>query len=408
MTNLLESKKVSNTKNYCIQFLPECLVNESTLKNVVHKDKKLKTSYLIDLVHNLILKYYFKKENSFNLSSLILKEKYGFMYNYYVSYLTTNNILILVKNYSKGNNSRIYKLNEEILEKNIIRFKNFDKIILKKYNKFNSWTESQSNGHKLINDKVKSKLIEDVHSVDIDYEKSVTYLDSHMEEIDIYQRNKYSIDSIRNKQFFYHFDNYGRFHTNFTILKSYIRKNYLLIDNEFTCEIDIQNSQPLFLSKLINTSIDFHQNDKDELALYNNLTFKGEFYSYLQNKFDIQDKRKVKEIIYRVFFGKNYPNKMDNNFKKLFPSIYEFIKFYKKQNKDYRYLSYSLQRLESNFLYNKVINQIYSEYPNIKLITCHDSIICKKTDYSIISEIFQKLFIKEFDYIHVNIEDFNI
>ena len=69
--------------------------------------------------------------------------------------------------------------------------------------------------------------------------------------IDIYNRNVYSIDSIDKKHIFYHFDEYGRMHTNYTILKSYVRKNYIFIDDDDVSEIDIPNSQPLFLTKLI-------------------------------------------------------------------------------------------------------------------------------------------------------------
>ena len=63
-------------KKFSMQFLPECLLNVSLQKKIVYRDQSIKTSYIIDIVHNLLLKYYFKKENIFNLSSVILKEKY--------------------------------------------------------------------------------------------------------------------------------------------------------------------------------------------------------------------------------------------------------------------------------------------------------------------------------------------
>jgi hypothetical protein len=86
-------------KKYSIQFLPAKMISVSQTKNLFHKDKKLKSSYLIDIVHNLILKYYFKKENKFNLSSIVLKEKYGHLYNYYIDHLKDANILKLVRNF---------------------------------------------------------------------------------------------------------------------------------------------------------------------------------------------------------------------------------------------------------------------------------------------------------------------
>ena len=77
----LEGKKCS------LQFLPVSLETISKQKNFIYKGQKLKSSYALDIVHNLILKYYFKKDNRFHLMSTILKEKYGHLYNYYMDYL---------------------------------------------------------------------------------------------------------------------------------------------------------------------------------------------------------------------------------------------------------------------------------------------------------------------------------
>ena len=66
-------------KEYSLQFLPESLLEVSKNKTIYYNEKKLKVSYIVDNTHNLILKYYFKKDNNFHLSSTILKEKYGFM-----------------------------------------------------------------------------------------------------------------------------------------------------------------------------------------------------------------------------------------------------------------------------------------------------------------------------------------
>jgi hypothetical protein len=400
MNQLLEkkstSRKSSLDKKYTIQFLPECLFEISKIRHLYHKDRKLKTSYVIDLVHNLILKYYFRKENSYNLSSLILKDKYGYLYNYYINYLVENDILKLVRNHSKGVNSRIYKLNEIILKNSITRYKNTDKVILKKIKKV--YLESQNketNSNNILSD-VKIRLVEDLHHVEIDYPKSIFFLDSSKQEVDIYQKNRYSVEAIKDKNIFYHFDNYGRLHTNFTILKSFIRKNCLLIDGEETCEIDIKNSQPLFLSKIISRE-GKEIIKKDELELYNYLTKNGIFYQYLQEKFQIKDKKLLKEMIYKVFFGKNYPNKLDKSFQKIFPSIYQFIKDYKKIKGDYRYLSYELQKLESDFIFNNVVKKVYNTSEEFIVITCHDSIICKKKDVNMINSIFDDSLKKEFD-----------
>ena len=80
-------------KKFSLQFLPDQLEHLTKSKYFSYKEHKLKSDYAIDIVHNLLLKYYFKEENYFSLSSLILKEKYGNKYNHYINYLEENKII---------------------------------------------------------------------------------------------------------------------------------------------------------------------------------------------------------------------------------------------------------------------------------------------------------------------------
>ena len=66
-----------------------------------------------------------------------------------------------------------------------------------------------------------------------------------------YWKNQLSIESIEDGSIFYVEDNYGRFHTNYTVLKRVIRDEHITIDGEDVEELDIKNSQPLFLSILM-------------------------------------------------------------------------------------------------------------------------------------------------------------
>lgn len=405
LTSLESYKSINKNlseKKSILQFLPKCLFDISTHKNFIHNNKKLKTSYLIDVVHNLILKYYFRKENKFNLSSLILKEKYGHMYNYYIDYLVKKEILILICKHRKGKNARIYAISETVLRGEIIRFNNSDKVIIKKYkNKLNdlAFDDSKSDSQ-LIDQEVKLKLIDDLFSVKVQFDRSIFFLDNLKDDdIDIYNRNKYSVECINNEHIFYHFDSYGRMHTNFTILKSFIRKNCLLIDDEETFEIDIKNSQPLFLSKLIDVSSSKWVN-KDELDLFKYLTINGKYYQYIMDIFDIKDKLQVKELTYKVLFGRNNPNsKADKLFSSVFPTIHNFIKLYKRENGDYRILAYDLQKAESNLIFNKIIKSIMDIYPDIKMITVHDSIVIPKRFKENVNSIFYTKLYEEFSLI---------
>lgn len=384
-------------KKHSLQFLPESLEEISKVKKISYSGVELKTPYIIDIVHNLLLKYYFKKDNSFNLSATILKEKYGHIYNYYMDYLVKNEIIILTRKHQKGKNARIYKLNENIIKNEIKRYKNQDNVLLKKYRNAISMVDDPNYGKSILPE-VKKKLVNDLFSVNIDYTKSIFFLDSTNQDNDIYNKNKYSVECIKDNHIFYHFDDYGRMHTNFTILKSFIRKNCLLIDNEETCEIDIPNSQPLFLYKLIKDNDIFIVKD-EELELFKILTSNGKFYQYLLDNCGTQMSRKeIKEVVYKVLFGRNYKNNADNLFKKLFPTIHTFIKSYKKEMGDYRMLSYNLQRAESNLIFNRIIKTIMELDHSIKLITVHDSIICAKKHRDVVEIIFNTLLKDEFDY----------
>lgn len=386
-------------KLFSLQFLPECLYGISTVKTLEFNGVKLKTNYLIDIVHNLILKYYFKKENRFALNATILKDKYGYLYNYYINYLVSNGILILKTNYQNGVTSRIYGLDERIFTNKIKRYKNLDKVLLKKFkNKFVDMIHiNDTSKVSLIEPLIKEKLVSDLFSVKIEYDRAIFFLDAlKHQDIDIYNRNIYSVDCINDKHIFYHFDDYGRMHTNYTILKSFIRKNCLLIDGEETCEIDIPNSQPLFLTKIID--MDSNLVDQKELLLFKELTISGTYYQYVMNQLGEGNKKKVKEMTYKVLFGRNIAtSKVDKNFKKLFPTIHQFIKNYKKEHGDYRVLAYDLQKAESDLVFNTVIKKVMQFYPEIKLITIHDSIVIPRKYKEEVNQIFEIELKKEFN-----------
>ena len=405
ITNKIPSQIVSKRvedKTFTLQFLPECLYHIENIKTINYKETKLKTDYLIDIIHSLILKYYFKKENRFAINATVLKDKYGYLYNYYINYLIDNNIIALMTQYQTGVTSRIYSLDDDIFKSKIKRYKNYDKVLLRKYKgKFvEMFGGTIDEKESLIDIDVKEKLVSDLFSVNIEFDRAIFFLDSlKYQDYDIYNRNVYSVECINNKHIFYHFDAYGRMHTNYTILKSFIRKNCLMIDGEETCEIDIQNSQPLFLSKLIQES-DSKWVREDEFELFRELTTNGYYYQYVMEQTGEEDKRKVKEMTYKVLFGRNVANsKADKFFKTLFPTIHNFIKLYKKEHGDYKILAYDLQKAESNLIFNKMIKTIMNIYPEIKIITIHDSIVVQKKYRDIVNNIFQSEISKEFNLI---------
>ena len=98
-------RKKLEKKNRTLQFLPIKMKSVVDSKTILHNNKKIKTAYLVDIIHGLILKYYFKKDNKFSLNSSILKDKYGYMYNHYISWLVENRLIEMRSNYLAGRNS---------------------------------------------------------------------------------------------------------------------------------------------------------------------------------------------------------------------------------------------------------------------------------------------------------------
>lgn len=381
-----------NKKKTSLQFLPQCLSHLKSEKNFYFDSQKLKSAYLIDLVHNLLLKYYMKKENFFQLHSLVLKDKYGYLYGSYIKYLTTNDIIRLERNYKAGVRSKAYSLNPMVFKQKIERYQNNDNILLKKFKrKIIDSIDLDKEVKSPIDLSIRKKLVDDLFSITIDTERSMFFLNSiKRKDLDIWNRNAYSVESISNKHIFFHFDNYGRMHTNFTILRSFIRKNCLLIDGQPTAEIDIKNSQPFFLCKLI-SDIQSSWVNKEEFDFFRQLTLNGTFYEFIMNSIGTDDRKLVKEMTYKVLFGRNsLKSKSDKIFSELFPTIYNFIKLYKKDLGDYKALSYDLQRAESKFVFNTVIKRIINEYPEIKMITVHDSIVFPVKWKKEITEIFEQ------------------
>ena len=316
-----------------------------------------------------------------------------------MNFLVHKELLILHKEYATGKNARIYKLSQNIIEDEVLRYKNDDKELLKKYKKAVSSIDTDDIITNSILPEIKQKIVSDLFTTDIDYEKAIFYLDNTIQDLDSYNKNKYSVQSISDKHIFYHFDSYGRVHTNFTILKSFIRKNCLLINGEETAEIDISNSQPLFLSKLINEEgINLNEH---ELNVFNYLVFHGKFYQFLMDNSDIKEKNKCKELVYITLFGRN-TSKAINPFAVVFPSIYNFIVDYKNSYGDYRLLAHKLQNEESNFIFNKLIKNLSIINPKINVVTIHDSIVVQKQYEAQVQNLMDSMLASEFHFIDTN------
>lgn len=370
-------------------------------KKIQYNNKLLKTDYIINIINEFILKYYFNNndkiedEIKFNIWSTLLKKKYGMNYNYYINYLLDKEFIFLISNYYKNKKAKTYKLNINNLE-NIVKCKITDPILIKKHTKEylnKSFTEVNNSSIELW---IRKRLVDDLYKVNINYHLVKNNLENEFKNENInsikYQKNLISIESINSGNLFFKFDDYGRLHTNFTILKKDIRNNYLTIEGDKLLEIDIRNSQPLFLALFLKKEINREViSSNKEFKLYFDLVKNGIFYDYIMDKYKELDRNEVKILTYKVFFGRNIDSVKENSiFKDLFPTIYNYLKEFKQLNNNYKTLSHELQQLESNFIFNTAIKRIYNENEYIKLITIHDSILFKRIDKDFIEKIFNE------------------
>ena len=367
-------------KNNCLyQFLPREFMYLCKEKVVVYKDQNLKTAYLINIIHELILKYYFTNDVRYQLWSIILKRKYGKYYNYYIDYLVDNKFMYFVSNYYVGKKTKSYKLNITSLD--ICRVKVCDTVLLKKHKRDYLYRTFTANQESPININLRKILIDDLYSVKIDYDSSLKWLNEQKENKDLdlnkYFKNLSSIDGINTNHIFFKFDSYGRLHTNFTVLKKHIRTDFLTIDGQEISEIDISNSQPLFFAVYLKNEIG-EDNFNDEIWRYVNCVKNGLIYDQMLEAFPkkLKSRNEAKIMMYKILFGDNKDKKTECKiFSSLYPTVYEYIKEYKELSDSYKSLSHELQLLESNFIFNNVVSEIKEKFPHIKLFTVHDSIV---------------------------------
>jgi len=413
--SLHELEKSLRNKKRIIQIIPKTLSKLLILNNkVVYDGEKLKTDNIATIC-NMLLNKFNQNKGSFDanivvLNSTILQKRFGCKYRFYFRFLEELCYIKRIGTYKNGEYSYKFKLLDKFKKSSFIQYVNNDKVCLKKYKigvlsgiknkkgisndilkglKFNSVGKIPD----YIDIDIREKLILDLYNVTIDYNESMEYV-SHIKDDISRIFNELHVMNIKDKHIWYQFDRYGRFHSNYTILKRHIRENYLKINGEYIEEIDVRNSQPLLLSKIIKDS-DMIGNivDENEFETFLELVKNGKLYQHFIDVYGYENKKDVKRnLIYKVLFGDNKKplNKANRTFKAAFPTIYEFIKVYKQAKGNYKSLSHELQRIESNLIFKKIVKEIKDKDQSISIFTVHDSICFPKSDKILVEEIFNK------------------
>jgi hypothetical protein len=354
-------------------------------KKIKYKDGFLKTSYILDLTHTFICRKFQHNISESNMWSVILRRRYGTHYNYYIDWLIDYKIIKLKSKWQAGIKAKTYTLVLNLTNEKTTRILNKDQILLRKNN--NDELKEMS--------EIYTKMISDLSKVKVNFDKAIESL-SNEYDVGLLDHRKYfknimALEQIVDKSIHAVKDDYGRLHTNFTTLKRSIRNNFLSLGDSEMSSLDIKNSQPQFLAKII---LETEKKLSPELEKFINSVKEGNFYE----SFAALDmpRAKIKEMVYCVFFGKNImikketetKNKANQNFVQYWPELWNWIVNWKKNSGNYKTLSHNLQRRESDLIYNHICLEIKEKLPNIIIFTVHDSIFFPIENKEIIEEIF--------------------
>ena len=194
-------------------------------KKIPFKGRDLKTISLLHLI-DYIIKESTNDDKTFHLYSVLQKSLYGKYYCLYIEYLIETGLIQKVGKYSTFKHlSNQYKLKDDLSE--VIICRENDYVLEKKLSKYYSSVKLDKIDSPIPID-LRKKLVDDLYSITIDYDQSLSFIHENLKNNPRkYNRNLSMINKIKDGELFFHFDPYGRLHTNFTNLKSEIRNNFL-------------------------------------------------------------------------------------------------------------------------------------------------------------------------------------
>jgi hypothetical protein len=353
---------------------------------IFFKKKTLKTDYIIHLINYCLI---YKDDTEFPLNSTMMRHLYSKNYPLIVKYLVSKDFIRKVRNHEAGANSRIYTVCFPFTCFTT-PFQLFNHFLKDKWEKHQKhFILSLPELKTSILPELRKPLIDNLYQVDIDAVKATKWIESGITQSQTREFHFLKIEAINSKDIHYSFDDYGRFHSSFTNLKKELRQ-FLQVDGKKLLDLDIKTSQPLFLAQILK-----NYNGLGTYDRFIDITENQDIYLFLLNKnpqylkSTIDESRKaIKTDILTSLFDPQKTTAIPYNklFNDEFPEVYTFVKRYKKYEGEF--LWKTLQRLESNFLYNSIFKKIKDL--NLFCITIHDSIFFQTKDKKVIEKIWYK------------------
>ena len=130
-----------------------------------------------------------------------------------------------------------------------------------------------------------------------------------------------------------------------------------------------------------------------EAREYSILCQKGELYEFLMTATGCPDRSKVKKEVFRdVLFGKlDARGQVKDAFAHQWPSIHGAVMHVKRRH-GYKVVAQSLQRLESSIVIDGVCRSLVREYPDVRFLTIHDSVITTAENVKLVRELMTQEF----------------
>lgn len=414
---MMMEKKISgidfNSEKKILEIEFSGLIN---FKRIHYNGIKLSGYYFRNILSLIANKYMWSKEGQecVNISAKQLCSIGGNNYRQYLNWLKENEIVYIIEHYSKEKKkSKQYGFTN--------RFKSIQHDVSFKV-KYEKRKRSDKNS---IPASLKKRVAEDFKKLEVVNRPKlkVNFVDedgnTHY-DFKNYLKDCYNIYCIANKVYFYHWKD-NRLYSNFHQISSVNRARCFSFGGKLLNK-DIKSSYPTFLAKWLKEKTDV--SDYYEFHEYCFNVFRGDIYSQLtedyekhrnmglvknfENRQKIKYEREdIKEFFQIVINGKNGKNEINYSFFARYPLIFEAIKKFK-EGKHKSAFFLELSALESDFLFNVIINRLNNEVPGIKIATVHDQIYYDERYSEAVKEIWNEEMAKLYDSIYIFPEEINV
>lgn len=212
---------------------------------------------------------------------------------------------------------------------------------------------------------------------------------------------------------------FGRFHSPVTRLHRALRP-CLSVDGRPLVELDVANSQPLFLGLVAREYFRSRMAQKRLLARtfgptggvyrygrrapatgpapvagverYIEVCEQGWFYESLMRPGDDRDEFK-RDLFHQVFFGANTarkPRPLRDRFRSMYPEVFEVLTALKRT--DYKRSAWVLQNAEATLVIGAICGRLMRERPGLTVFTVHDSFLVAAEDVAFVRAVVQDEF----------------